>query len=98
MKAYIFIFLLSLCFTKYENDPSKFTISRIHYGGGGDWYSDPRSLPNLIDFIKKNTSILINDEEKVVKIGDDNFYFSTYFYITGHGKIKFSNQINIKKT
>ena len=32
-----------------------FSIVRVHYGGGGDWYSDPSSLPNLIAYIKKNT-------------------------------------------
>ena len=27
-----------------------FNIARIQYSGGGDWYADPSSLPNLIDF------------------------------------------------
>ena len=31
-----------------------FSIARIHYSGGGDWYSDPSSLPNLISYIEKN--------------------------------------------
>ena len=37
-----------------------FTIARIHYGGGGDWYADPSSLPNLLKFVSKNTSIAVN--------------------------------------
>ena len=28
---------------------NKFKISRIHYSGGGDWYADPSSLPNLLN-------------------------------------------------
>ena len=30
---------------------NKFKISRIHYSGGGDWYADPSSLPNLLKYI-----------------------------------------------
>ena len=41
----------------------KFTIARIHYGGGGDWYSDPSSLPNLLNFVSENTHIIVDDEE-----------------------------------
>ena len=40
-----------------------FSIARIHYSGGGDWYSDPSSLPNLISYIEKNTSIIIKPHE-----------------------------------
>ena len=31
---------------------SDFTITRLKYGGGGDWYSDPSSIPNLLEFIE----------------------------------------------
>ena len=34
-----------------------FTISRIHYGGGGDWYADKSSIPNLLGFI--NTRLIL---------------------------------------
>ena len=36
---------------------NKFKISRIHYSGGGDWYADPSSLPNLLKYITLNTNI-----------------------------------------
>ena len=69
-----------------------FTIARIHYGGGGDWYADPSSLPNLLKFVSKNTSIAVNMEEQIVTIGDDLFYKNNYFYITGHGNIKLKDE------
>ena len=25
------------------------SIARLKYGGGGDWYANPSSLPNLVD-------------------------------------------------
>ena len=67
-------------------------ICRIHYDGGGDWYSDQSSLPNLIEFITENTNMLINEEEKIVKIGDNDFLKNSYFYLTGHGNINFNNE------
>ena len=40
-----------------SSTPPLFTIARLQYNGGGDWYSDPSSLPNLLRFIKENTQI-----------------------------------------
>ena len=44
-----------------------FSIARIQYSGGGDWYSDPSSLPNLIDFISNETNIKIENNEFKIK-------------------------------
>ena len=68
-----------------------FSITRIQYEGGGDWYSDPSSLPNLLKFVENETSIKLNPEEKRAKIGDDIFSESAYLYLTGHGNISFTN-------
>ena len=94
MKKIIFIILIiSKIFSLPDkNSPGLFTISRIHYNGGGDWYANPSSLPNLLNFIKNNTSIEVDLNEKIVKIGDDIFYKNNYFYITGHGNIKLSKE------
>ena len=91
---FIILFLLGciFCFPSIASASSGFSISRIHYGGGGDWYSDKTSLPNLLEFLSNNTSIITNLEENVVKIGDKNFYSNSYFYITGHGNIKLSDE------
>lgn len=35
-----------------------FTIARLQYGGGGDWYSDPSSLPNLLRFLRDRKSVV----------------------------------------
>ena len=53
---------------------------------------DKTSLPNLLEYVSKNTNIITNPEEQVVKIGDKKFYSNSYFYITGHGNIKLSNE------
>ena len=88
----ITILLISFAFFQEASDVDKFSISRIHYQGGGDWYSDPSSLPNLLNFISKNTLIEVQKKENQVKIGDDIFNISDYLYITGHGNIKLTKK------
>ena len=44
-----------------------FTIGRIKYAGGGDWYSDPSSLPNLLEYLNLETGIPVAKNEVVVE-------------------------------
>jgi len=67
-----------------------FSIARIHYSGGGDWYSDPSSLPNLLKFLGENTQISVDDEEVRLRPTDPEFYQYPYLYLTGHGNVRFS--------
>ncbi|NQV37701.1 MAG: DUF4159 domain-containing protein [Candidatus Marinimicrobia bacterium] len=73
-----------------------FSIARIHYGGGGDWYCDPSSLSNLLMYVSINTPIKVEREEARIKLTDKELYSYPYLYITGHGNIRFSdNEVNI---
>ena len=67
-----------------------FSIARIHYSGGGDWYSDPSSLPNLLKFLGENTLISVDEEEVRLRPTDPEFYQYPYLYLTGHGNVRFS--------
>ena len=44
---YFIVFLLGSIYGQ------TFQIARIQYGGGGDWYCDPSSLPNLLNYLNK---------------------------------------------
>ncbi len=88
---YHFLLLLLLSNILKASIPGAFSITRIQYDGGGDWYSDPSSIPNLLQYVKDNTNIKVNTQEKRGKIGDDIFNNSNYFYLTGHGNIKFNH-------
>ena len=68
-----------------------FTIARIQYSGGGDWYSDPSSLPNLLAFVDANTPIKTMQKEIKIRLTDNHANHYPYYYLTGHGNIKFSN-------
>ncbi len=68
----------------------RFTIARLQYGGGGDWYSDPSSLPNLLEFVGRETGIAVNTREARVRLTDDALFTYPYLYMTGHGNVVFS--------
>ena len=75
-----------------QDEPGALAITRLQYAGGGDWYADPSSLPNLIAFTTRNTGIQLARQERRATIGDDIFWRSSYFYLTGHGNIRFSDE------
>ena len=65
-------------------------VARVKYGGGGDWYSDPSSLPNLLKEFERRTGIPTADSEKVIELGDPDLFTCPFLYITGHGNVKLS--------
>ncbi len=66
------------------------TIGRLHYDGGGDWYANPSSLPNLLAAIRERTAINTSDRERVVTLDDPALWQVPYLYLTGHGNIALS--------
>ena len=83
----IVLFYFNFIYPK-TNQPGAFTITRIHYDGGGDWYADPSSIPNLLDYLGKNTNIAVNTNEIRTKISDASFFENSFYYLTGHGNIR----------
>lgn len=73
-------------------DPSAITVTRLHYGGGGDWYWGSSALPNFLKFIKENSNFPVDTEEKTVQIMDDNLFRFPFLFATGHGVLKFSDE------
>ena len=63
-------------------------IARVKYGGGGDWYSDPSSIPNWLNGFEKRTGIPTHTEEKIVGLTDENLRAYPFLYLTGHGNIR----------
>jgi hypothetical protein len=68
-----------------------FFIGRLKYDGGGDWYSNPSSVNNLLAFISKETGIDCAPMETAVSVGD-NLSACPYIYLTGHGTITMTDK------
>ena len=67
-------------------------VARVKYGGGGDWYADPSSIPNWLAQFEERTGIRTHKEEKVVALTDENLRAYPFLYMTGHGTIKLSGE------
>src|SRR5687768_10768951 len=68
------------------------TVGRLHYDGGGDWYANPSSLPNLLRAIGTRTVLRVGTEEKVVTLADEELWNVPYLYMTGHGNVRWSSR------
>ncbi len=69
-----------------------FTIARVKYGGGGDWYSNPTSLPNLLGALNARTLVRAPQREQVVEITDPDLFKYPYLYLNGHGNVRFTDE------
>ncbi|UCD05197.1 MAG: DUF4159 domain-containing protein [candidate division WOR-3 bacterium] len=81
------LFLAVLILGQYD-----FTIGRLKYGGGGDWYANPSSLSNLLNAISERTTIRAAPREEVVEITDAKLFEHPYIYMTGHGNVRFTDE------
>ncbi len=68
------------------------TIARVKYHGGGDWYNDPSCIPNLMTFLRQNTTIYTGADDRHVELLDENLFSYPIIFLTGHGKISFSTE------
>ena len=68
----------------------RLTIARVQYEGGGDWYANPSSLPNLLEAIAKRTTIEVERTEARLTLMDERLWDYPFLHITGHGNIRLS--------
>lgn len=65
-------------------------VARVKYGGGGDWYNNPSSIPNWLSEFERRTGVRTIKQEKVLALTDENLRAYPFLYMTGHGTIKLS--------
>jgi len=67
-------------------------IAILKYGGGGDWYSNPTAVPNLIEFCNTNIGTTIKAEPETVEVGSISLFKFPFLHMTGHGNVYFSDE------
>jgi len=65
-------------------------VPRIQYDGGGDWYTDPTSIPNLLKAAAERLGLNTRPDHVVIRITDPELFGYPLVYLTGHGNVKFS--------
>ncbi len=81
----LFLFINTIVFGQGD-----FQIGLLKYGGGGDWYANPTSLPNLVDYANKQLGTNISSEIATVETGSPNLFNYPYVHLTGHGNVFFT--------
>jgi len=70
-----------------------FSVARLKYTGGGDWYSDETSLKNLLSAVKARGDIRVSQQkEAVVTATDPDLWNYPLLFVTGHGNVKLNDQ------
>ncbi|MEI7583231.1 DUF4159 domain-containing protein [Runella sp.] len=67
-----------------------YKIAKLKYGGGGDWYANKTSMPNLIKFCNQNLRMNVFPEEDIVEPGSPDLFSYPFIHLTGHGNVVFS--------
>ncbi len=73
-----------------NNGQFAYQIGVLKYRGGGDYYANPTSLPNLAAYANKNKNTRINPETPYVDVGSPDLFNYPFVHMTGHGNVVFS--------
>ncbi|WP_439554434.1 DUF4159 domain-containing protein [Flavobacterium macrobrachii] len=92
MKKYFFLFLL-ISSASFSQE-----IALLKYNGGGDWYANPTSLPNLIKYSNQTINTKIRTKPATVEPGSPDIFGYPFVHMTGHGNVVFSDSeiINLR--
>jgi len=95
--SFLIVLLFAFCISGLTQNT--YQIALVKYNGGGDWYANPTSLTNLIDFCNKNLKTNINPEYATVDVGSVEIFNYPFVHITGHGNVIFNDQevLNLRK-
>ncbi|WP_299247536.1 DUF4159 domain-containing protein [uncultured Lacinutrix sp.] len=85
MKKHITIALFLVSIVSFSQD-----LAILKYKGGGDWYSNPTALPNLIKFCNANIDTKMNEKPETVEAGSTDIFQYPLLHMTGHGNVFFN--------
>lgn len=93
------LLLLLLVFFSLSSFSQETQIALLKYKGGGDWYANPTSLPNLVKFCNQELMTNINPNIATVDAGNPDIFNYPFVHMTGHGNVVFDNDEvdNIRK-
>lgn len=90
MKKSLFIITLTLTLTlTLVSSAQQTQIALLQYRGGGDWYGNPTSLPNLVKFCNSELHTDLNPNVATVEVGSPDIFNYPFVHMTGHGNVTF---------
>lgn len=86
MKSLYIVLILLYCTASFSQE-----IALVKYRGGGDWYANPTSLPNLIKYCNQNINTKIKPKPGLVEPSSPDLFSYPFVHMTGHGNVVFSD-------
>lgn len=84
-KLYLYLLLgFGIHFGESQN------LAVLKYDGGGDWYSNPTALKNLIAFCNTTINTAMDSKPHTVEVGSSEIFEYPFIHMTGHGNVVFS--------
>lgn len=80
--------VLTLLLTAHFTNAQEVAV--LKYNGGGDWYANPTSLPNLIKFSNQNINTKIVEKPQTVESASLEIFQYPFIHMTGHGNVFFT--------
>lgn len=84
-----YIFTFFLCMLLLQSNAQDVAI--LKYNGGGDWYSNPTAIPNLVEFANANIKTSISKNPQTVAVGSEDVFNFPMLFMTGHGNVFFTD-------
>ncbi len=74
-----------------EPPPGQIVVAKLKYGGGGDWYANPTSLPNLHRALREMAGLpaAFVKDDVVADVRSDDIFKYPMLFMTGHGNVRF---------
>ncbi len=69
---------------------SSYSLAVLQYRGGGDWYSNPTSVPNLSAFCRQQLGLRLGETE-YVDVSSPEIFDYPFVHMTGHGNVVFNS-------
>ena len=82
--------VLGMVLVAFAPAPPSYKVAVLKYKGGGDYYSNPTSVPNLVDFANRNLSTNIDQDVPYIEVGNPEIINFPFVHMTGHGNVVFS--------
>ncbi len=84
------LFIFTLLFSQFVLGQNAYQVAFLKYNGGGDYYANPTSLPNLVNFCNSNLGTKISNDVPYVDVASADLFLYPFVHMTGHGNVVFS--------
>ncbi len=89
MSKLILFLILFLNFALHSQ--GSYELAVLKYNGGGDYYANPTSVPNLIAFYNKTFNTKISEIVPYVEAESKDVFDYPFIHMTGHGNVFLNN-------